>query len=390
MPSPRKLRRGLWFSEVSRTWHFEFKRGGKKKGDTGCPTRALAEKWLVEHKARLALRDVGLGTVPTLGQALEEWEEAHKGVLVKGYVDQMGHLVRTHLAPHLGLPLDALTTEAMERARSAYLGTVGNQERFGKKWALPHSVGGANTLLKMVNALYGWVIRSRGWIKQRPYRLARKKAQEKVKAIIWPEQVQAFLREVDRGAFAWSGQVVEREREPHVRLAIRLQIGLGLRETEALGFRWEWLDRRNRVYTPGATKNRKTRIIPVPEWLFLELQQLWETVKRPATGFAMLGEDHRPHRKGFTLSPVKASGAQLGIVNLHPHRLRATFATSHWEAGTALAQIQQMLGHKDPETTMRYIVMRPKETAAAQDKVAAMMGFRSPSGPRAPKHEVAS
>ncbi|MBS1729859.1 MAG: tyrosine-type recombinase/integrase [Bacteroidetes bacterium] len=206
----------------------------------------------------------------------------------------------------------------------------------------------------------------------------------------WPEQVQAFLREVDRGAFAWSGQVVEREREPHVRLAIRLQIGLGLRETEALGFRWEWLDRRNRVYTPGATKNRKTRIIPVPEWLFLELEQLWETAKRPATGFAMLGEDHRPHRKGFTLRPVKASGAQLRIVNLHPHRLRATFATSHWEAGTALAQIQQMLGHKDPETTMRYIVMRPKETAAAQDKVAAMMGFRSPSGPRAPKREAAS
>lgn len=390
MPST-SVRNGLYWSHATKTWHHEFRfRGLKRNGDTGCPSRAVAEKWLVEFKARLALAEVGLESTPTLGQALAAWEEAHSGLLVKGYVDQMGHLVRTHLAGHLGLPLDALTTEDMERARSAYLGSVGNQERFGKKWALPHSVGGANTLLKMVNALYGWVIRSRGWIKQRPYRLARKKPQEKVKPLIWPEQVQAFLREVDRGAYAWSGKVVEREREPHVRLAIRLQIGLGLRETEALGFRWEWLDRRSRVYTPGATKNRKTRIIPVPEWLFVELQQLWEASGRPATGFAMVGEDHRPHRKGFTLRPVKASGARVGIVNLHPHRLRATFATSHWEAGTALAQIQQMLGHKDPETTMRYIVMRPKETAAAQDKVAAMMGFQSPRSPRASKHKAAS
>ena len=36
-----------------------------------------------------------------------------------------------------------------------------------------------------------------------------------------------------------------------------------------------------------------------------------------------------------------------------------------------------MLGHRDPATTLRYIVQRPKDQAEAQELVAAAMGFAS-------------
>jgi len=49
------------------------------------------------------------------------------------------------------------------------------------------------------------------------------------------------------------------------------------------------------------------------------------------------------------------------IDGLHPHSLRATFATAHWEAGTPLSQITAMLGHRDPNTTMIYINQRPRD-----------------------------
>lgn len=76
------------------------------------------------------------------------------------------------------------------------------------------------------------------------------------------------------------------------------------------------------------------------------------------------------------------------IHGLHPHVLRATFATAHWEAGTPLSLITAMLGHEDPQTTMGYIRQRARDAKKAQTKVAESMGLApSPSRvPRKPKH----
>ena len=69
------------------------------------------------------------------------------------------------------------------------------------------------------------------------------------------------------------------------------------------------------------------------------------------------------------------AGATLGIEGLHTHRLRATFATAHFEAGITLQQIMLMLGHDKPQTTLRCIETRQKDAVQARDKVAEAMGF---------------
>ena len=79
--------------------------------------------------------------------------------------------------------------------------------------------------------------------------------------------------------------------------------------------------------------------------------------------------------------PIPSGHKVVFRPGLHPHRLRASFATTHFEAGTPLSQIQQMMGHEDPETTMRYIVQRPKDQAVAQERVSELMGFKSPFSP---------
>lgn len=387
MPS-EKVRGGLYWSSASKSWHYEVRIQGKKhNGDTGIgSSRFVAVEWLKRFKEGKGKDRVGLTHAPlmTLGAALEQWEMAHTGILSKNYVFQMGHLIRTYLKPHLGWPVDQLDTPAMEQARKTYLSTKAKLKNGGTQWEVAHTEGGANTFLKMVNALYGWLSRSRG-LRQRPYTLDRLKPQEVPEPVVWPEQVQAFLVEVDRGAFLWCGKTVYREREDDQKLAIRLQLGLGLREGEALGLKWEWIRWRDGVYQPGKTKNRRTREVPIPVWLLRVLEARWKAAGRPAAGLVMPSDLGAPHSRGYTLGPVADSGLAIGITGLHPHRLRATFATAHYEAGTTLADLQQMMGHKDPQTTLGYIVMRPKSAAAAQDKVAASMGFtadqQSPSSP---------
>jgi integrase len=137
----------------------------------------------------------------------------------------------------------------------------------------------------------------------------------------------------------------------------------------------------------GEAKNRKVREVPIPDWLMLHLGDM--RPKGTTRGLILVAGTNEEgeqisHHKNFTAKPVARIGRKLRILGLTPHRLRATFATAHFEAGTPLSQIQQMLGHEDPQTTMGYIVQRPKDQIKAQSRVAKSMGFRSTSPSQVP------
>lgn len=63
-----------------------------------------------------------------------------------------------------------------------------------------------------------------------------------------------------------------------VRTAVRLMLGIGLREIETITADWQWMDWERRTYTPGQTKGREADALPVPAWLIAYLQPL----RRPA------------------------------------------------------------------------------------------------------------
>jgi len=96
-------------------------------------------------------------------------------------------------------------------------------------------------------------------------------------------------------------------------------IGLGLRESEALGMRWAWFDVDNKSYTVGKSKNRESRVLPVPNWLWDALHALPKTLSE----WLFPAEDGKPHRAQFCKKPLQRVCAKLGLGNLCPSGWRA-------------------------------------------------------------------
>ena len=141
-----------------------------------------------------------------------------------------------------------------------------------------------------------------------------------------------------------------RATNPQVATLIRLMVGLGLRESEALEARWKWLDPTQRTYTVGRSKTRTPRTIPVPSWLWSHILDM----PKALSDFICPCPDGTAHRGQFTKITLARAAKDLRIIGITPHSLRRTFATLHAQAGTSLADLQGMMGHTSPVLTLLY------------------------------------
>ena len=384
---PGEIRNGLVMYPGGDTWHFCVRwRGKKKMGDTKCSSLVAAKRWLDDEKKAWALEDhhEREKPTPTLREVWNAWAAVKcPPVVSKTHFRYMKGVVFQHAEPHLDLPITELTTEAMEQLRVRYLTTTGEGfKRGGGHTVRTHSEGGANKVLAMLKALTGWAVEA-GRITARPFKLDKLKVSLEPKGILWPEDVQPFLEQAD------SARKGLEDYCPHSATFLRMMIGLGLREGEALNAEWRRIDWRRRVFivarahaSKAKVKDRAIREIPIPEWLLHHLLQLWNHQGKPSKGFLLVQPNGHPHGEGATGKAVERCAAALEIQGLTPHRLRATFATGHYEVGTHLTQIAQMMGHEDPAITFKhYIVERPKDQAEAQERLAQAMGFRSTLSP---------
>ena len=168
-----------------------------------------------------------------------------------------------------------------------------------------------------------------------------------VRSFVPAEKVSQFLEAVDRTANA------------HQSIAIRAMLYLGLRESEALGMRWEWFQGDLDTYTVGKAKGREALPLPVHPDLKARIRDLsslspWLLPAAPIKGkdgVVRIG----PHRAQFTVKAILRGGEAIGIKGLTPHRLRTTCATLMARAGVNPIHIQRQLRHKDIRTTLRYV-----------------------------------
>lgn len=138
-------------------------------------------------------------------------------------------------------------------------------------------------------------------------------------------------------------------------LVIGCYVGLlgetGLRKTEGLKLKWEYIDTDRRVLTVEASKNGKTRRIPLSNYA---LELLSKLSRFDGCPFVFVWPDTkekvRDPRHWFFVGRRKT---QLDWVGFHD--LRHFRATQWIRRGVDIRTVQELMGHRNIKTTERYV-----------------------------------
>lgn len=293
----------------------------------------------------------GGGQAPTLAALIDGWCHLHRKQLrhvtaARWCAEALGQLVK--------LPLPSITTERVESWISDY------QE--------DHAPATINQVLRYLKLWMRWAVkRKTAGLPGMPYDVPMRRVEKMARPVVKIADQDAFLAGVDRvKEWARHSQLAEFQ----VRAAVRLMLGCGMREAEVEGARWDWLDAGQGEYRVGKAKGMKPRTLGVPAWVLPWIMALPRTV----SGLIFPGEDGKPHPAGWLRKALARGARAAGVVGtLGNHRLRASFATRHAAAGTALDSIQGMMGHGNIATTMGYIEPELGRQKQAQDALAGIL-----------------
>jgi integrase/recombinase XerC len=286
------------------------------------------------------LRARGDEPEPTLRGLVEQWVEAHTLGWSPSHCANVDRFGRLHLGALADVRISEVTTRMVEEARNEFLGT--------------HEKSSANQWITYLKLVFRWAI-DRRMIRQVPWKLGELKFKKRGKPRLSSESTEGWLGEVDALT----------EHDPGVGLVIRLMVGIGLRNSEARGARWEWLDLERAEYTPGDTKGGEAVPRPLPAWLLEDLRSMAKQCGPMV-----------PTNSGKVVTPgrvqriIDKACQSMGIQRLTPHRLRHTYATWLSEEGVPIQDIQAVLGHKDITTTAIYLGVDLSRVRKAQDNLA--------------------
>lgn len=141
---------------------------------------------------------------------------------------------------------------------------------------------------------------------------------------------------------------------------------MGLRLSETLNLTVSDIDRQRGTLHVRQGKGNKDRFVILPTLSLAVLQRLWRSHRHPRLLFpGKPGAGGDPAPKSLHRGTVQRTFGrvcrQCGISkHVTIHSLRHSYATHLIEAGLNLRNLQQQLGHSDPQTTARYVRLTEK------------------------------
>jgi integrase len=337
--------------KVGPFWHYSIQVNGHRAHGSTKATDLTTARRVMEEKRRELLHDqlnLTKKVPPTLNQVWESWWKVNQTAFSQSYLVTAECRYRRWIKPDLGLTrIDRLQTASVMGVRAKQL-DGGLSARY------------ANNTLELIRTLARFAIKG-GHMEKLPFAVKFLRIQKKPRATVPAPSLTSFFAAIDHAA-----------RTPHVRVLLRVMVGLGLREGEALGMRWQWFDHSAHTYTVGKAKGKEARVLPVPDWLW----DILHTMPKPILSeWVFPAEDAKPHRSQYCKKVLKRVCDSMGLGAVTQHRLRATFATLHAESGTPLSEIKEMMGHKDIATTMIYVETSLASKRRSQDALSLKLGL---------------
>jgi integrase/recombinase XerC len=151
--------------------------------------------------------------------------------------------------------------------------------------------------------------------------------------------------------------------------------------------RGEWFRAGFSEYTPGLTKGKEARGLPIPPFLAAmmteyreETRRHWAIAGRPIPDWVFWDTHGTKRSNSFVLSTIKNAAKAIGLEgSWSPHRLRACCATILAEMGVSAHHIQMLLRHKQLKTTLHYVRMEGDQMRNSQARMLALFQDPKPS-----------
>lgn len=150
----------------------------------------------------------------------------------------------------------------------------------------------------------------------------------------------------------------------YLRSIVITALNTGMRKGEILALKWQEVDLHHRKITVKKPKNNEVRVIPINETLYQELSELYEDSDSDYVFANGDGQRFGDIKKGFSLALERAE-----IEDFHFHDLRHTFGSYLVMQGIDLKTVQQVMGHKEIKTTMRYSHLSPEYVQQAMGRL---------------------
>ncbi len=155
----------------------------------------------------------------------------------------------------------------------------------------------------------------------------------------------------------------------HLKPIVIVALNTGMRKEEILSLKWQDVDYRIRTISILDTKNGESRELPMNDIVYRTLLDIGKKADGPWVFCKNNGERYGNVRKAFEGARKRAE-----IVDFRFHDLRHTFASHLVMAGVDLRTVQELLGHKSFEMTLRYTHLSPEHKKAALDILCKKMG----------------
>mgnify|MGYP005754134983 CR=1 FL=1 len=155
----------------------------------------------------------------------------------------------------------------------------------------------------------------------------------------------------------------------------------GLRISEVLDLRWRDLDFGRKVVHVRQSKGRKDRVINLSPSLAVMLERYYK-VYAPEE-FVFNGQEGGKYTAPSVRAILRRATRRAGIQkHVTPHTLRHSYATHLLENGINLRYVQELLGHRKPETTMIYthVMQKDLENIASPFDAIVQMERETPPG----------
>lgn len=180
-----------------------------------------------------------------------------------------------------------------------------------------------------------------------------------------PKDAQRFMNALENEPLYW-------------KCMLNVLIVTGVRRGECVGLQWGDLDAEKLTLTIsrnvsvdanspekmhiGTTKSKESRVVPISSRLYnllMALRREQEAKYQAAllpTAYIFCSEPNA-YRPVYPTEPtryVRKFIKRHNLPNVSPHDLRHSAATLALEAGADLKDVQTLLGHKDPSTTLKF------------------------------------